>query len=178
MSVFEYGSGGSTIFFSKRVNKLTSVEHDKKYYRQVSSVLSEERISNCKYILCEPEKNISGEMPPYGPKSYTSTLKEYVDMSFENYVKIIEEYQDGEFDLVFVDGRARLSCILHSLRKIRHGGYLILDNSERQEYDDAKSFLVDYKRTDFFGIGPYSLELWQTSVWELKFVKLNQKKLQ
>ena len=171
MSAFEYGSGGSTIFLSRRVNRLISVEHDKGWYNQIFSVLFKEGISNCEYILCEPEKNISGEMLSYGCKSYTSKVKKYVDMSFENYVKSIEKYTDESFDLVIVDGRARPSCIPHAIRKIRLGGYLMLDNSERQEYNDAMSLLANYKRTDFFGLGPCLLSLWQTSVWKIKAIR-------
>ena len=168
MSVFEYGSGGSTIFLSKRVNRLISVEHDKGWYSCVSSVLSEEGISNCEYILCEPEKNISGETLFRGCRSYASKDKEYAGTSFEDYVKSIEKHPDESFDLVIVDGRARSSCLYHAISKIRLGGYLMLDNSERQEYNDAISLLADCRRRDFFGLGPRCLYLWQTSVWEIK----------
>lgn len=168
MSVFEYGSGGSTLFLSRRINTLISVEHDKSWYRKVSSALSREKISNCEYILCEPEEKISGAIFSCDCKTYTSALRKYAGMNFEKYVKSIEKYPGGSFDLVIVDGRARLSCIAHALSKIRPGGYLMLDNSERERYSDAISFLADYKRTDFFGIGPYSTYLWQTSVWKIE----------
>jgi hypothetical protein len=168
ISVFEYGSGGSTIFLSRRVNTLISIEHDKSWYKKVCSALSKEKISNCEYILCEPEKKISGAMFSYDCKTYASELRKYAGMNFEKYVKSIEKYPDGSFDLVIVDGRARSSCIRHALSKIRPGGYLMLDNSERQRYSDSISLLAGYKRTDFFGIGPYSTYLWQTSVWKIE----------
>jgi len=175
MSVFEYGSGGSTIFFSKRVNNLISVEHDKYWYSKVSSMISKEGISNCQYLLFEPEKMISGEMPSYDCKSYTSKGTEYTGMSFKNYVKSIENYPDGSFDLVLVDGVARPSCILSALSKIRSGGYLMLDNSERSHYRDAISLLADYKRTYFFGIGPRHPQLFQTSVWKIRSIDNSNK---
>ena len=167
MSVFEYGSGGSTIFLSSRVNTLISIEHDRSWYRKVSGALSKEEISNCEYILCEPEKKISGTMFSCNCKNHASALRRYAGMSFEKYVKSIEKYPNGSFDLVIVDGRARSSCIFHALSKIRSGGYLMLDNSERERYSEAISVLADYKRTDFFGIGPYNIYLWRTSVWEI-----------
>ncbi|HEY83015.1 MAG TPA: class I SAM-dependent methyltransferase [Dehalococcoidia bacterium] len=165
MTVFEYGSGGSTIFLAQRAKELISIEHDKEWYNLVSSALRKKGISNCKYFLHEPEK-IFGETPSYGCQSYTSTRMK--GFSLMNYVKSIERYQDGSFDLVIVDGRARASCVFHALNKIRDGGYLMLDNSARQEYDEAKSLLADYKRTDFSGLTPYSTSLSQTSVWEIK----------
>jgi len=170
MFVFEYGSGHSTIFISRRVYKLISVEHDRAWHSRVSSMLSKEAISNCEYILCEPEYKISAEVASYGYNSYTSAVTEFAGMSFEKYVKIIDKYPDESFDLVIVDGYARASCIAHAITKIRHGGYLLLDNSEEEKYNSVKSLLACYKRTDFFGAGPYLSFLWQTSVWEIKFV--------
>jgi len=167
MTVVEYGSGGSTVFVSKRVKKLISIEHDEGWYGKVSNVLSKERILNCRYILCEPRKKVSRDMIPYGFTSYTSTSMEYADMSFESYVKSIEQYPDEYFDLVTIDGRARLSCIFHALSKIRRGGYLMLDDSDRTEYNQAAALLADYKRTDFVGSGSYKAVLGQTSVWQV-----------
>lgn len=164
MFVFEYGSGGSTLFLSSRINKLISIEHDKSWYRKVSNMLLKEKISNCEYILCEPEENMfSDEL-----KNYTSKLKNYSGMNFEKYVKSIDKYPSGSFDLVIVDGRARVACVLHAISKIRPGGYLMLDNSERERYSEAIYFLADCKQTDFFGLGPYSPCLWQTSLFEKK----------
>lgn len=100
-------------------------------------------------------------------KTYTSELRKYAGVNFEKYVKSIDKYPSGSFDLVIADCRAIVSCILHAISKIRQRGYLMLDNSERERYSDAISFLADYKRTDFFGIGPYSTRLWWTTVWEI-----------
>lgn len=38
--ILEFGSGGSTIWFSKRTNNLVSVEHRPRYYNPVSSKLT------------------------------------------------------------------------------------------------------------------------------------------
>ena len=143
MVVFEYGSGGSTLFVSRRVGKLITVEHDEFWYRQVSSALSGEGISNCEYVLCKPE----GER-------------------WDSYVSVIERYPDDSFDLVIVDGRARPDCMRHAFSKIRAGGYLLLDDSERQEYRSAESMLNGYKRTDFGGLCAYTLLRSKTTVWQ------------
>jgi len=94
MSVFEYGAGGSTIFLSRRVNKLVSIEDNKDWYDKISRVLSTEKISNCKYILCEPERSAFGKILPYSSKNYNPTAIECAGMRFENYVKSIERYPD------------------------------------------------------------------------------------
>jgi len=168
MRVFEYGSGGSTVYIPRRVSELISVEHDKGWYNRISAVLSDEGITNCKYILCESEEIISEEIPTYGLRSYTCVGKAGEGLSFKKYVKTIEEYPDGVFDLVFIDGVARPSCVPTAVRKVRTGGYLMLDDSEMPHYRDVMSFMSDYKRNDFFGINPYTTRFKQTSVWEIK----------
>lgn len=164
MAVFEYGSGNSTIYLSIRVKKLVSVEHDKVWHRRILNKFSEDKILNCEYLLIEPEKLVSKK---YNSNNYVSLGTEYVGMSFERYVKSIDKFMDKSFDLVIIDGRARSSCITHALKKIRPGGYLMLDDSERERYYKATSLLGNYKRMDFCGIAPCSMELKQTSVWRI-----------
>ena len=172
MTIFEYGSGGSTIYFAKRAKKIISVEHCKSWYKKVSNAIKENGISNSEYFLREPEKIISKKIPSYGYKSYTSTVCS--SMNFEKYVKSIEKYPDKSFDLIFIDGRARSSCVFHAINKIRPGGCLMLDNSERAEYNGAKTLLNSYNKIDFYGLGPYRPYrlyrnfFWQTSVWQLR----------
>jgi hypothetical protein len=54
-TVFEWGSGGSTIFLSERAGKVFSIEHDKKWHTLVSKVLAQRGITNCSYYLREPK---------------------------------------------------------------------------------------------------------------------------
>ena len=54
MKVFEYGSGGSTIFLAQHAGKVFTVEHDKNWYTRVSLALRERGLANCFYELREP----------------------------------------------------------------------------------------------------------------------------
>jgi len=166
--IFEYGSGGSTIFLARRIKKLISVEHDKKWYRLVSKALMENNISNCEYLLIQPEvtNNKKVNILKHNIK-YTSADPNYLGMTFETYVKSIESFPDNSFNLVFIDGRARPFCILHAIPKVRPGGFLMLDNSERGWYQEViNKYLFNWKRIDFFGPGPYNSYFWQTTVWK------------
>jgi hypothetical protein len=62
---------------------------------------------------------------------HSSDFKGY---SFENYVRAIDAYPNDFFDFVIIDGHARLSCIKNSIPKIKRGGMLVLDNSDRNHY--------------------------------------------
>ena len=68
-----------------------------------------------------------------------------------SYATFIDSFPDHSFDLIVIDGRARAACIQHAIRKVKKGGYLLIDNSER--YDLSK---IKYQsRTDLSGHVPY-----------------------
>jgi hypothetical protein len=119
--VFEYGSGGSTIFFSKICKEVVSVENDPYWYLKIKNKIK----NNCLlyYKSAQP-----------GAKGYSSTDPRSTGKNFNNYVSVIDRYHDNYFDLIFVDGRARNSCLKASISKVKDGGYIMLDNSERPEY--------------------------------------------
>lgn len=167
MKVFEYGSGGSTIFLAKRVRSLISVEHDESWHRLVNDLLKRMKYSNVNYILLKPKRVLGIEKDVSDPDTYISGFKEeYKDLDFSEYVKIIENYSDNSFDLILIDGRSRPSCIKHATKKLKQNGVIILDNAERERYKLAKiQYLSNFKSKCFFGIGPYSLTPWETSIY-------------
>jgi len=158
MRVFEFGSGGSTLFFSKRVEKVVSVEHHKLWFEKVNLFLKEMNLTNIEYKLFEAEidtefvkKNIAD------PNHYISGDKDSAGKNYEKYVKSIEQYPDAYFDLVSVDGRARPSCCKHALPKIKIGGYLLYDNVETTYYRDSMSLLNpdEWSIVRYYGLFPY-----------------------
>jgi hypothetical protein len=160
MAVFEYGSGGSTLFFASRVGRLVSVEHDAEWYRRIQERLAAFPSPSRTYVLRRPEEGANDE--------FASTDEHYRGMSFESYVTTIDAYPDSGFDLVVVDGRARTACVRRALPKVRQGGFLLLDDSYRAEYSAATALLSGYPRSDFRGLAPYNTDLGQTSVWEIQ----------
>ena len=163
MIVFEYGSGGSTLFFQKHVKKIISIEHNRIWYKKMLTYLKKKDIFLNSYFLIEPEKALKRNNNKQD--NYQSTLKVYSIMSFKKYVNSIDKYPQKYFDVIFIDGRDRNSCVKKSITKIRQDGIIILDNSERKRYQESITLLSKYKRIDFYGFGPYRLYPWQTSVW-------------
>lgn len=164
MSVFEYSSGGSTIFISKRVKEVFSIEHDKDWYQIISNEIRNQHIDNCKLLLIEPETDLFNREDYSDPNNYISSLPIYLNMNFRRYVLSINEFPDEYFDLVFVDGRARPSCITNSIPKIKPGGYLMLDNSERERYSYGKKLLSEWPSKNYYGLLPYGIYT-ETTVW-------------
>jgi hypothetical protein len=127
MKVFEYGSGGSTIFLSERADQVFSVEHDKNWHTLVSQALARRGITNRSYGLREPRSTLgtsSGEEDS-GRSEFMFDEREweYPDLSFDAYVKSIDAHPDRP------RGWTRSSSLHRSrLPRIRRGGYLMLYN--------------------------------------------------
>jgi hypothetical protein len=168
MRVYEYGSGGSTLFFAARVQEVISTEHNKDWYLKVSEEIIKKGLSNCNLRLFEPVQAPTAVQNASDPDSYSSGDEQYRGMSFREYASSINSYPDGYFDIVFIDGRARPSCFKHAESKIKHGGYLILDNAETPYY----SFIHDaagnkkWKKRDYFGLFPYLYHFSETCIWQ------------
>jgi hypothetical protein len=128
MKVFEYGSGGSTIYFAERVEEVNSIEHDKEWFTKLSIVLERNKIRNVRLKISEPLKEEAAE------NIYYSDNENYKGLSFKNYVLEINKFPDRYFDIILIDGRARNACFLHSFSKLKKGGLLIWDNTERERY--------------------------------------------
>lgn len=169
MKIFEYGSGGSTIFFCKRAETVVSVEHDKNWYLKVSSFLQTQSHTNCQLHLIEPEPNFSFiDQNSADPASYISSSNIFYGKSFKNYAASIEKYQDNYFDVVLLDGRSRPSCFQHAFSKVKQNGFIVLDNAERAHYLYIHEFLHKngWEKYEFFGPGPYNHYFWKTCAWK------------
>jgi len=166
MDLFEYGAGGSTMFFAKRVRAVVSIESDPSWHDLVARALRDAGISNCDLRLF-PAEPLPSDGVAGGPQGDPYVAQEAVGYRFEAYVRSIDEYPDRSFDLVSVDGYARPACILHAIPKVRPGGYLLLDNADWGIYSPIMARLAQFPRADFVGVGPFRPMGWQTSVWRL-----------
>jgi hypothetical protein len=137
MTVFEFGSGNSTLWWSRKVFSVVSYEHDYEWF----SFLKGSIPSNVKYRHCDLE---------YGGE----------------YCKAILEYND-KFDIIVIDGRDRVNCAKNSLGALRGNGVIIWDNSEREKYQEGYLYLKQngFRRLDFEGHGPVNPYKWCTSIF-------------
>ncbi|HQQ94601.1 MAG TPA: hypothetical protein PLQ93_08615 [Bacteroidia bacterium] len=168
--VFEYGGGGSTLFFSNRVAEIITVEHNTEWFSILESKMNEKGFTGWtgKLILPEPN-NILDAPDPAIPEHYASDDALNKGKNFKAYASFIDQYPDAYFACVLVDGRARPSCIRHAISKIKPGGFLVLDNSDREYYLRHTGKLLEKnfsKRLGSFGPTPYLNEFTQTSIWQ------------
>lgn len=123
LDVFEFGSGNSTLWFADRVNTVTAIEHDKKWYERMQQNLPK----NVKVILSHDNKDI-----------YSNELMKL----------------DYNFDIITVDANHRNECLFVAPERLKNGGVIILDDSEREEYLPGINSLLGkgFKKIDFYGI--------------------------
>lgn len=168
MKVFEYGGGGSTLFFSSRVNELVTIEHNRDWSEALRKVMQDQ--TNVRwdgnFIEAEDVAEISNPNPS-NPSHYVSEDVTFKNKSFKQYASFIDTYPDEYFDVVLVDGRARPSCLKHSLTKVKKNGLLILDNADRSYYleyfhDKLNNYKLELRD---FGPTPYVKWFTQTNIW-------------
>lgn len=171
MKAFEYGSGGSTRFLARRGCEVNSVEHDAVWGERVKAFLRTSEFRGCNLTVHPPERSeprrILTEGKPAEIVDFSSTAEEFTGFSFGNYVTSIDRFADGTLDLVYVDGRARVSCIYHSRNKVKPGGWLLVDNSERKEYSKGLELLDTdaWDLREFFGPGPGNSYFWKCNIY-------------
>ncbi len=153
--VFEWGSGGSTLFLAKRCRHVTSVEHDAKWSCYLRERLETLGVDNVDYKEIPGEGIADWEEKDYrNPDDFVSGDIGSAGLSFERYVKAIDPYPEESFDIVVVDGRARNGCVKHAITHVKRGGYLVVDNSDREYYMEGAAELRDaaaWEKREFQG---------------------------
>lgn len=137
MSIFEFGSGNSTLWWSQRVKNVVSVDHDLQWYSHLKNLIP----ANVEYLHYE--------MKPGG--EYSKSVKNY----------------ENTFDIIAIDGRDRVNCVKNSISALKPDGIVIWDNSDREKYRDGYAFLLEkgFKRLDFEGMGHFWAVGWCTSIF-------------
>jgi hypothetical protein len=126
LAVFEFGSGNSTLYYANKVATVDSVDHDKFWYDKIKSSMPH----NVNLFYCE-----LGDGNAYS-----------------NYAAKTNKL----YDIIIVDGMNRVECCLNNIDALKSTGVMVLDDSERDEYDAATTFLMEkgFKRIDFWGTAP------------------------
>ena len=126
MRLFEWGSGGSTLFFAKQVKEVISIEYDREYFEFVQQQLKGKE--NVELMLVLPQQ--SGDYKSFSPS--------HIGSYFDKYVNTIENYPDKSFDVIVVDGRQRNECFKLALKKVKEDGIIVFDNFEREIYKKSQ----------------------------------------
>ncbi len=136
MTVCEYGSGGSTLFFARRVKSVFSIEDNSEWFNRVQT--------------CLKQKNITNATVTYSPYDF----KNPVDFDKSAYLHAMP---DQKFDVIVVDGAeewtpVRPTCFQHAEKHIKPGGIIVVDDSWRYVSLRESSLAKDVRV--FESVGP------------------------
>jgi hypothetical protein len=181
--VFEWGMGGSTIFLAQKCHKVVSVEHDPKWFESAKDVIKQRLNAS---LSAKFKRRLLGQKSPelylHEPEQINlglansdavlSGAKGYENRDFSGYVKAIEKFPSNYFDLVLVDGRARMDCLFKAANYVKPGGFIMLDNSDYARYvEDLTEFEANqakgWTKHVFLGPGPSSSCIgWRTTAYQ------------
>lgn len=168
--VFEFGGGGSTVFFLDRVAEVITAEHNSEWFAILANAITNEEKKKWNGMLHEAQNGRLVENPDAAePSHYFTTDEHYLKNHFKNYAQSIDGFQDEYFDVILVDGRSRPACLAHGMSKVKIGGLLVLDNSDREYYlekigiEIQKKFVLIHNNQ---GASPYSVPFCQTTIWK------------
>lgn len=109
----EFGSGQSTLWLGARVGRLLSIEENADWAARVKTSLARAGLGNVVHELRPPES--------------------YADLS---------AVPDGSVDFCVIDGYARGRCAAAVLPKMKDGGWVYLDNSDKDMGQPEDGFNV------------------------------------
>ncbi|MBY0426253.1 MAG: FkbM family methyltransferase [Cytophagales bacterium] len=146
LSMFEYGCGNSTLFYSKLVGSITSVESDLNWYNRIKALAPEN----------------------------STIIFESLEKGHEGYVKTVQNTQK-KFDIISVDAYFRSECVEVSINSLTDTGVLVLDDTNTNYYESVLGKLQDagFKRIDFWGLSPLVKDKKATSIFYRKENVLN-----
>lgn len=135
--VFEWGAGWSTLNFSKYVKEYYSVEHDFKWYIALLKKIHR----NTKLYYVPPNSSDLDWFPFLKGQKYAD-YDEGDCHSFRDYIEFVHIIGSLEkkFDIVLIDGRARVDCAIEILPYLNK---------------DAVVFLHDFKRANYWKVLDY-----------------------
>jgi hypothetical protein len=162
--VFEFGAGHSTLWWQEAVQSVVAVEHDSQWCEQLRPHLAANATLLQVGIDALPAPAVLERCAPFfalprrtewdydAPRVVRRGL---ADERFQAYAYAIEEAA-GEFDFVIIDGMARRLCTWIAISRVKQEGFVVLDNSNRSDYDLAFEILsqAGFRQLPFWGLVP------------------------
>jgi predicted O-methyltransferase YrrM len=141
-AVLELGSGRSTVWLARRAGSVLSFEDNEYWYPRTQERLAEAGLTNVDLRLSE----------------------------VEGFPKEVAELPDASFDLVLVDfleaaAVTRIDALKPAMKKVRPGGYLLLDDSDRPGYREAYELLDGWRERRFIGVKDEWPEACETAIF-------------
>lgn len=112
--VFEWGTGGSTLWLAERVHHVVSIENVPAWQAYIAYCAAGAMLGNIQFLLFDWQKGRPNR-----------------DVMLFLYDHAIDAFPDESFDVVFSDGWdiSRKGCAPLAVRKLKPGGWLVQDDT-------------------------------------------------
>ena len=136
-ALFEFGSGYSTLFYAARVLSVDSVEDSAYWYERMQP-----QIPDNARVQLQP-KDVDGD-----------------------YCRAISK-REKRYDVIVIDGRDRLHCLIQSFDKLTDSGVILLDDSGRDRYQSLIDLALQkgFRFLHFQGLKPTATGLHRTTLF-------------
>lgn len=162
--VFEYGAGYGTLWWASNANSVVAVEHDLQWIEQIrdslpgNAELIHRAATDSRGVLLDQASEYFFKRMRRTKWNYDAekeTKRGLNDSHFLDYANEIEKH-DSLFDIIVIDGMCRRLCTEYAVRYLKPGGMIILDNSNRSDYDAAFDILeeAEFRQIPFWGLVP------------------------
>lgn len=121
VNMLEWGSGHSTLILQDKVERLTSVEHHPDWYAILKSKIGK----NVDYMYIPPNNPLwEQQFHPDGKKNPAGDDGSFED--FASYVLAPSRSMNASYDVVFIDGRARVACAWAAMHMLSPEGKIFI----------------------------------------------------
>ncbi|MFN7020542.1 MAG: hypothetical protein ACK4WH_04335 [Phycisphaerales bacterium] len=151
MRVFEWGGGGSTLFWAKLGCRVTCCESNEYWKDQIGERLRRSH----------PELAGSIELRFVPAETGTpEAVQAYIDSARAG----------APWDVILVDGLeetyiSRMDCLKITPEVVAPDGVVLLDDAWRPRYDGAATLMKGFERTMFWGLGPARMGCTRTDMY-------------
>lgn len=132
--IFEWGGGGSTLFFLKKGCRVTTVESSAEWVQELEAQI----------------RALGTDARSRWDLRYLA-IADNSDPAVPEYVRQV--VVGAPWDLVMVDGWSRLKCLHEGLNHVKPGGVLVLDNANQKQFESIPAVMQAWERHKFRGLG-------------------------
>lgn len=119
---FEWGSGSSTVWMTRRGIEVTAIESEPAWAQRVRDSCPAADVR----VIPGTKLGVMRSEP---------TLRDRGEHFFDDYVAAVDEFPDDSFDFIVVDGLCRYECCQRAAVKARRGGIVALDDSQWEIFE-------------------------------------------
>lgn len=117
IKIFQFGTGRTTLWLAQRCRNINCVEDDLYRYKQLQVTLKHNQLEG--NVRCH--------------------------FMTRPYDKICEQFSDGEFDLILIEGTSRMRCLKESIRILKKGGIIVLNDAQRPHYAKMDEYVKGWQ---------------------------------